>query len=89
MTCVVQVASEELIQVARLGQHAKVVSMLQGGAVYPDVMDASRHTPLFAAAVSSFHQVYIFKPWHASTRTHVVPSYGLFWHIYVCLGACV
>ena len=69
---VVQVASEELIQQARLGQHTRVLSMLQGEAVYPDVTDASRHTPLFAAAVSSACHTHLKKKTARAATNRVI-----------------
>ena len=47
-----QTASSELFQVAAQGDTTGVVSILRGGAVFPDVVDSDGHSSLFVAAVS-------------------------------------
>ena len=46
-----QMASEELIQAAALGDEAKVDAILKAGAVHVDVVDKLGHSALLAAAV--------------------------------------
>ena len=46
-----QMALEELIQAAALGDEAKVDTILKAGAVHVDVVDKLGHSALLAAAV--------------------------------------